>query len=376
MEGEGNGVREEEDAGERGERDFTTIEEGQTKISVPTHEKGLGPKSSTEDVFYNPAMELNRDICISFLNAWMEGGENLLDGMAATGVRGLRMAQELDKRYGKLVINDVSSRAKELISKNIDRIGGEATATNDSIEEHVLDNRYFYDYIDVDPFGSPVEYYPTAARFVSDHGVIGVSATDTAVLCGTYPDTCFRRYSSRPKNNWCRHEIGLRVLISYCVREAARHDRGVRPLLSYYQGHHFRAYLGVRNGAKRADESLSKLRTFDFDDVGWSETSGDKKNVGPLWAGDLYSKDMMEKMESIGELEADLLELWREEQGLPPFFYDTNIVSKKLKRNPPSIKDIIRGLKGKGEKASRTHFSPTGVKTTAEVEDVMGLFKD
>ena len=348
------------------------VREGQTEIFVPEHEKGLGPKSSKKDIFYNPAMELNRDISVAFLKAF--GGDELkvLDGMAASGVRGIRIAKEVGVK--EVVLTDLSEESVSLIEKNIEETGIQAEAINESMEENLLHNRHHYDYIDVDPFGSPVKYFPWAARFVKRGGIVAVSATDTAVLCGTYPKKCYRLYSSRPENNWCKHENGLRILIAYCAREAARFQRSVKPLLSYYDGHHFRTYLKVDESAKEADEALSYLSKFRFGEIGWEKDT----ETGPFWAGDIFDMELLKDMHPLGTLDDDLLELWKGEAPMPPFFYDTNILGRYHKSAPPPLDDMIEAIDSRsdGFTATKTHFSPTGFKTDAPEKEVMEIFSD
>ncbi|MEF8873181.1 MAG: tRNA (guanine(26)-N(2))-dimethyltransferase [Candidatus Thermoplasmatota archaeon] len=352
------------------------IEEGEISFFAPEHEDGEGPKKIEKEVFYNPSMQMNRDTCISFLKAFTAGEDiSVLDGMAATGVRGLRILKE--SSISNVTINDVSTHAVDLIEKNAkeNSLLEDINITNDSIEKHLLENRYEYDYIDIDPFGTPVPYYPLAARCVSHEGAVGVTATDTAVLCGTYPDTCRRKYSARPENNWCKHENGLRILIGYCAREAARHDRWIRPLLSYYEGHHFRTYLQIGEGKKRADSCLDELESVCFRKGKWDygDESGKRKS-GPFWIGQLFSEEILENLEVVGKLDEDRLTLWKSESGLPPFFYDTNELSSILKVAPPPINDIDEKLKEKGFRSSRTHFSSTGIKTDAPYEEIERIF--
>ncbi len=348
------------------------VKEGQTEILVPEHEKGLGPKSSKNDIFYNPAMELNRDISVAFLKAFDCDELKVLDGMAASGVRGIRIAKEVGVK--KIVLTDLSEESVSLIRKNIEKAGVEAEAINESIEEHLLHNRHYYDYIDVDPFGSPVKYFPIAARFVKRGGIVAVSATDTAVLCGTYPEKCYRLYSSWPENNWCRHENGVRILIAYCAREAARFQRSIEPLLSYYDGHHFRTYLKIDESAKKADEALSKLSKFEFSDIGW----GRDPETGPFWAGDIFDMGTLEEIRPLGTLDNDLLDLWRDEGTMPPFFYDTNILGMHTKSAPPPLDNVVDSINSRAEgwKATKTHFSPTGFKTDAPEKEVLEIFSN
>ncbi len=347
---------------------YVSVTEGETRLMVSPHRPGRGPRGIGKDVFYNPAMELNRDISIAFLKAWGVGDKKVLDGMAASGARGVRIARE--SHAGEVVMLDLSSDAVDLIQRNIDFTDVKAQVHRDSIENHILENRYRYDYIDIDPFGTPVPFFTIPARFVSRNGVLAVTATDTAVLCGTYREKCVRRYSAVPENNWCCHEIGLRILIGYCVRETARYDRGAEPLLSYYDGHHFRTYLLIREGAKYADGSLSSLDNYRFSNFSW-EPDGP---TGPLWSGPLFNRDILSGLQPLGKLNQELIDTWSSECSLPPFFYDTNVLGSHTGRSPPALKKLISELEGEGHGVSRTHFSPTAFKTEADASSVLRSF--
>ncbi len=349
------------------------VSEGEVEIEVPDFEYSEGPKEKGKDVFYNPSMEKSRDIFVSFLNGWADEKVRLLDGMGASGIRGIRAAKETP--VSEITINDVSERAVSLIKDNVEKNFVQANVSHESIEKHMFRKRYQYDYIDIDPFGTPVPFYPIAARTVSHEGVVGVTATDTAVLCGTYPKTCFRRYSSHPANNWCRHENGLRILLAYCAREAARYNRWIKPLLSYYEGHHFRTYLQIGEGKGRADDCLNNLEWITFYNGKWkSERAKREKPSGPFWTGKLFSDEVLKDLAPIGRLDEELISLWESESKFPPFFYDTNEISSILKVAPPPMDEIEEILRDKGFKSSRTHFSSTSFKTDAPHEKVKDIF--
>ncbi|MFP4185494.1 MAG: tRNA (guanine(10)-N(2))-dimethyltransferase [Thermoplasmata archaeon] len=350
------------------------VREGEVEIDVPDFkDESKGPKEKKDEVFYNPSMERSRDIFISFLKSWSDSSSRLLDGMAASGIRGIRATKETP--VSEVTINDISEKAVELIKNNTEKNSAQIEITHRSFEEHMLKERYQYDYIDIDPFGTPVPYYSLASRTISHEGVVGVTATDTAVLCGTYPRTCLRRYSSIPANNWCRHENGLRILIAYCAREAARHDRWIKPLLSYYEGHHFRTYLQIGEGKSKADECLENLKEVRFSQGKWDYEDGDmKKTKGPFWIGELFSEDILEDLEPVGKLDEYLISLWKKESNQPPLFYDTNEISSTLKIAPPPLDEIKEKLKDEGYESSRTHFSSTGIKTDAPYQKVKEIF--
>jgi tRNA (guanine26-N2/guanine27-N2)-dimethyltransferase len=71
-----------------------------------------------------------------------------------------------------------------------------------------------------------------------------------------------------------------------------------------------------------------------------------------------------------------LLELCKSESGAPPTFYDIHSICSKLKISAPPMIRLLDLLKGDGYYASPTHFSPTGIKTSAPLEVVEQLVED
>ena len=52
------------------------------------------------------------------------------------------------------------------------------------------------------------------------------------------------------------------------------------------------------------------------------------------------------------------------------FFYDVHRVASELGVSSPKIDIVLERLRNQGFAASRTHFTPVGVKTDAPLEDV------
>ena len=349
--------------------ELVEVREGLARILVPRAEWRNGPNSADVEVFYNPTMELNRDISISLLNTFHF--RRVLDGLAASGIRGIRFALETDA--GEVHINDRDPRAVELIRKNAEINGADAVIHSRDINALVSETGF--DYIDVDPFGTPVPFMDAAKRSLSRRGVLAITATDTAVLCGAYPKVCRRRYMANPVHNWCMHEAGLRILTGYAVRLAATHDIGLRPVLSYSADHYFRAYLRVEKGATKADRALESIGTMGFDGLVWKEGG----EHGPMWMGPLFDREILERMRvedhfgSGGRMEK-LLSLWKEERDMPPCFHESPEIASHLSVSSPPMETILGGLREMGYRATRTHFSPTGFRTDAPPEDIFSVF--
>ncbi len=359
------------------------ILEGTTNVWVPKVLSTKGPKTKKVDVFYNPTMEFNRDVSVIFLKRFIKKEQkSILDGLAATGIRGIRFANEVDGDLS-VTINDANPIAFKLIKRNIRANNLENVIASNKKLNALLAERW-YDYIDIDPFGSPVPFLSTAMQSVKNNGIIAITATDTAPLCGTYPKACRRRYQAVPlKTNYC-HEIGLRILIGYVAKEAAKYDLAVKPLLSHYTDHYFRTYVRIEKGAKKTDKCLEKVGFVVHKENGFREVIKEIKEedltAGPLWIGSLFDEKFLKNLKidiSLGtkrRLER-MLEVWKEEASAPPLYYSSDEIAKALKLSPPPLQIIIQKLRDEGYKATRTHFAPAAFKTDADIESIKEVFK-
>jgi len=359
------------------------IEEGDTKIFVFNHkisEKGPGTKHSLP--FYNSSMELNRDLSVLVVQ-WLvntfEKTLNILDGLGASGIRGIRFANEVEGDFF-VTINDWSEEAYKLIKKNIKAKEFEnVIASNENL--NLLLSKEKYHYIDVDPFGSPVYFADSAIRSIKNNGIISFTATDTATLCGVYPKVCLRRYGSIPHYSYLMKEIGIRILLAFIAREAAKHDKGIFPIISYASDHYFRTYIEVKNGIKHANNSISKVSLVNSSKFYDLQDKDD--SIGPLWVGKIQNKNIILKIRSIlsnkkmgtKNILWNLLDLLEEESNAPAFFYTSDIIASRLKLSPPKMKAIFSELTKAGYDVYRTHFSPTGFKTEAPLKKIETAFK-
>ena len=69
-------------------------QEGKAVFKANLSGKDKGP-GKAKGVFYNPAMKMSRDLHIAFANKLKIKG-NVLDGLAASGVRGIRLILEAE----------------------------------------------------------------------------------------------------------------------------------------------------------------------------------------------------------------------------------------------------------------------------------------
>ena len=352
-----------------------------------------GPSTRRMGVFYNRAMETDRDLTVvvikllRMIGCIPEGTFTALDGMGATGVRGLRIANEVGDC--QVTINDMNPDAVELINRNITTSGlKNAAATSGDMRKLTLNTKF--EYIDIDPFGTPAPYIECGLHSLRRNGVIAVTATDTATLFGSYPKTCLRRYDSLSLRCYLSHEIGLRILAGYVIRKAAASDLCAQPIFSYARDHYHRIYFKVSKGAEESDRMLGNIRFLLFHrgtdtwylagrkdihrfNAGEIVGGGEYELAGPLFSGKLIQRSLAEAIASTdldricgafrkGEKHMELLRRLSAEANCLPFFHCTHEVARKLKTAPIQIETLIRELDRKGVAANRTHFSPTAVK--------------
>lgn len=361
---------------------LVVVREGTTELLVPEGFNRRGPGSRTGEIFYNKQMELSRDISVAFGRAVFREGSKVLDGLAASGARGLRLANECGVR-ADFVLNDRNLMAAVLMKQNaeLNSLGHVRIECRDL--RSLLAEEQF-DYVDIDPFGTPIDFIDLALQSVRDGGVVALTATDTAPLYGTYPKTCLRRYGALSQRSPFAHETGLRILVGCVVRMAASHDRAVQPLLCYHADHYFRCYAKVQNGASRADAAIKQVGFARFDqksldrEVTQDGLSGG--TAGPLWAGALFSKDLLRSMRATGDLGTHvrfdrMLATWREEQSSPALFYVMDELARRTKASPPKLLDFVEHIRAKGFEASRTHFDPKGFKTDMPVKRLIESYR-
>jgi tRNA (guanine26-N2/guanine27-N2)-dimethyltransferase len=359
------------------------IKEGKSDIFVfKNKESNKGPGSKEGLPFYNPSMELNRDISI-VLCQWLINKNNrkveLLDGLASSGIRGIRFSNELDGDF-HVTINDWESYAYDLIKKNVEKLNKKNISVSDVNLNTLLSQKKF-DYIDIDPFGSPVFFIDSAVRSIKNYGIIGCTATDTAALCGTYPKVCFRRYGAVPFNSVVMKEIALRILLGLICRTAGIYDKGIKPIISYSTDHYFRVYVQIINGTGNANDSMKHFYVIRKDEqIGINVT---KKDIGPLWMNKLQNKRVLKELISIlfekklgtKNQSWKLLDLIEEEADAPAFFYTTESFASHLKTSPPKLDTVFESLKNNGFEVNKTHFSSTGFKTNAPKKEIEKVFK-
>ena len=372
------------------------IEEGLTKIEFPEFEK----ISSAAPVFYNPHMELNRDLSILAIQVFQkqENREiNICDLFGGSGIRGIRYKNEIDG-VGEVSINDISETANHYERHNIE------LNNLDDVEVYQHDASMFlrmkrgeFDVIDIDPFGTPAPFIDSAGYCARRNSLLCVTATDTSALCGTYKEPCIRKYNSKPyKSEYC-HETGIRILAGYVALTLSKYAKYIDVKMSHSTEHYMRLYLEINKGSQKTDKSLQNIGYISHcknclhrqTSIGLASpideicpVCGEKMHhAGPLWLGPIQDREFIQKMideadnkKINSEKEAlKLLNKCLNEAAAPVSFYDVHSICKSLKLSAPKFELILDELEKENFKAIRTHYNPLGIKSDAGIEDIKNI---
>jgi len=368
------------------------LREGEVEITIPELPKVL---SKRVEVFYNPEKEFERTISVVFLKAFRKiiGKElKVIDLLSATGIRGLRFASEIDG-LGKVYLNDKSETAFKFMSRNLRRnkriLKNEVKLFNKDANELLFSLNEKFDYIDLDPFGSPNQFLDSSCRFLKRNGVLAVTATDTAVLYGARKRACFKSYFSFVEKLPFMKEVGIRILCRRVIETAAKYEIALRPVFAHAEKHYLRIYFLQDLGAERALQLLEKfgfisyckncLRryvSFGFKVEEKCECGGTNSIVGPLYLGEIFDQKLISEMlkNSNDERIRRFLEIALDEAKVKiPYYYLTTEFASKLKIREPKLELLISKLSKLG-KATKTIFSNKGFRSDVKIEKIIENF--
>lgn len=377
-----------------------TVKEGQASVVVPKLaayvKEAWEYAPSKAPVFYNPAMELNRDLAVLAMQTYQKnlGREiSVCEPLAGCGIRGIRFAVEVEG-VRKVFVNDINPKAAKLAQFNVERNKLASSVLVANEDANLFLSRYAaprkrFDYIDVDPFGSPVPYLDAALRALRNGGLLALTATDMAPLCGVHPNACVRKYGGKPLRTEYCHELAVRLLVGCLTMIAAKHEIGIEVLFSHSTDHYIRVYAVVRYGARLADKSVRMMGyVLHCFSCFHRETSrgiisplkqgcaecGAKLNVaGPLWLGRIADEIFC----SLMKREADgrglkqerrilkLISLVQDEAETPATYYVVDKICDKLNLSVPPLTKVVDAVRRAGFQAALTHFNSRGVRTGA-----------
>eukprot|EP00802_Teleaulax_amphioxeia_P005101 Tamp_05105.p1 GENE.Tamp_05105~~Tamp_05105.p1 ORF type:complete len:723 (-),score=126.78 Tamp_05105:899-2824(-) len=363
---------------------------------------------------------------------------HVLDAMSATGLRAIRYALEVPE-VGSITANDKDPDAVEAIRSNVALSqvpDGKVHAVESDAVSLMLARAgagELFDFIDLDPFGSPAALLSAALHALRPGGMLAVTATDMRVLCGNQPEVCFSRYGSMSLRGPYAKEMAIRILLHAIRTAAAPLGRTVEPVVSVYMDFYVRVFVRVwpnRAGALRTclhsgnvvhcqschtfslqpnavlthNRRISVAYASALSPRGDGSEAGHDREAGgagagaggaccgvgpflfggPVWLGKLQSPDVVLSLrnalrESPGSIASGgrltgLLTLLQLE--LPtPFFMSHSAMTKVLHCNPPKLGGLRAQIAAAGYNVSQTHTDAEGIKTDAPIALVWDIFR-
>ncbi|MBS3925361.1 MAG: tRNA (guanine-N1)-methyltransferase [Nitrosarchaeum sp.] len=368
--------------------------EGQTKIIVP--KKSLTDKvPPKEPAFFNPKAKVSRDFSIIAYGAFLKkfkGPKIFLEGLSGLGVRGLRVANEL--QIDKVIINDLNPSALKLAEYSA-RLNDLKNIEYSEMEVCRFLSKYSTkgergSIVDIDPFGSPSQFFDCCLRATMHGGILSITATDLQVLNGLYQSACKRKYGGVPIRAEYGNEMAIRLILGCLRMVAGRIGVEIVPIFAESNMHYYRTYVRVliRQDQK---ENIGYIvhckncghRKIVLEQIKECELCNSKLNIGgPLWIDKIFDKefvnDMILKLPelSVGKVCEKTLQKCLVESEMPGIYFTLDEIASKMKASPPKLEDAIINLQKNGYLASCTSFSPTGFRTNANINEIISVFSD
>ena len=372
--------------------------EGKVKLLLPS--RAILGEEAREIVFYNPFMSFSRDLSICVLKAYanVTGRKSLrvAEPLTASGVRGIRYAKEVDE-VNEVVLSDVNpvavriARINVLLNQVHKKVIVKLSSANSLLARYDVKGKRF-DFVDIDPFGSPAPYVDSAIRSTVIGGVIALTATDMPPLCGVYPHVALRRYGGLSLRTEYCHELAVRLVLGLLCKEAGKHELSIKPLIVHSTMHYIRVFAQLVS-SKESSKNIGLVyhcrnclhrRVVKLEDVTSMKNSCEKcghsmEIAGPLWISSIFDKAFCEEVAKVAssldlpnkkELKKVLKLITSEADG-PPTFYTIDALSHKYKLRQPKMRELIERLLSQGFYATPTHFNPKGFRFSGDVTDLI-----
>lgn len=136
---------------------------------------------------------------------------------------------------------------------------GSATASAPPPPLEPLLHSILFDCIDLDPYGTVGPFLDATMDAAKEGALISATSTDSAVLCGNFPETALAKYgSSGIKGDAC-HEMAPRIVLAALERAANRRGKYIEPLLSLHIDFYVRVFVRVYTQPAEVKLAMCKL---------------------------------------------------------------------------------------------------------------------
>lgn len=339
--------------------------------------------------FYNPVMKIHRDISLLVMKSHFQNFHRKIsfcDPMIASGIREVRYLKKIPEIFSSLILGDISPSAIEN-TKLTFNINGISTENCIFLEKKAQETLYFksIDCVEIDPFGSPSPFLDAAISQTHHKGLLCVTATDTATICGVYPKKAKRKYNLDIFKTYCFDELGLRALIANCQIRAGQFDKKLIVKLAFVHAHFYRIFFEIQDSREKSTDSIKDLKY-----ISWDKSSQkievfnfpEKRRIGPLFIGKLKDSFFVDTCLNNLDLIDDsvnsekLLQSIQEEVDSLGYYDVHKLQSYCGIKQGIKFEKILAGIKELGYEASRVHCDLKGLKTSMEFEKLIVFFKN
>jgi tRNA (guanine26-N2/guanine27-N2)-dimethyltransferase len=348
------------------------------------------------NAFFQPQSRLSRDLGVLAARVYRQqtGHLRILDLMAGSGVRSLRYWQESEA--DELWVNDANPNLQPLLAQNLapaiaqNRVQLTCQDAQRILWECNLQQNY-YDFVDLDAFGSPATYLSTVLGAVKLGGLLYVTATDGRSLTGRATQACLRDYGCTVRSHPSAKEQALRILIGTLQQQAARIGRGIEPIFSLTQGQSFRVLVRL------VPKPQLTLQNYGF--LGYCHDCGDYQTrigrslnssicpicqarslvlSGFLWLGALHDAPYLQRTIAQAQVwnwqpVANFLSLMQGEIDFPPYSYPLAEIGRRAKVDIPPRSHLIQSLQQAGYRAVPSAIDAQAIKTDASLAQCLAI---
>ncbi|XP_072167824.1 tRNA (guanine(26)-N(2))-dimethyltransferase-like isoform X1 [Diadema setosum] len=391
---------------------YNFIENGQSEGS-----KAEGTSSQSEDsrTAHNAEegvqSQRTEEIKVCHPGQKCEEGLTFLEALSASGLRSVRIAKEVPG-IKRVVANDFSEEAVRDIERNIKFNNVENLVEPSHCDASLLmyQHRFkdSFNVVDLDPYGSAAQFLDSGVQAVRNGGLLCVTCTDMAVLCGNHGHACFAKYGAMALRTKSCLEMALRIVLNCIETQANRYNRYIVPVLSVAVDFYVRVFVRVhisQSKVKYAPSkkaliyqcsgcgsiSLQRLGKVTFKDnnpnpvfqpatgppVGKScEHCGSSFHVGgPIWADPIHDIDFVKRLIKHIDTHPErfkykdrmkgLMTVVSEELSDCPLYYITSSLCHVLHCECPSQEKVRSAILNAGYRVSISHASAEAIKTDA-----------
>ena len=353
------------------------------RIRLITYDKTLTKKDL---YFFNQNMSLRRSIEILILITMKKTNINFLDGLCSSGILSIRILKNHNEQIKKIYAVDKNPNAIEIFLENL-KLNNLENEKKLKIKNqnllHFLDIKTKFDFINIDPFGSPKIFLEKAMEKLKRGGIISLTATDTATLKAKFPKTLKQRYEIVQRiKTYSKDENAIRNLLAFCENLANKNNLQIEPIFTYSFEHYIKVFFKLKKLKKTQNKNI---KYFENQDIEICEDNTSQNTISPFYIGKVIDRKFMKKCQSNLEkinIEKDIKQISKMIQmklNEPNTIFYKNLhklFSYHKKSLNIKIDKVVDYLNKKNIKTSRVFEDPLSIKNKLNSDKIIKHIKN